>query len=63
MPLNIKERWRWVLSYYEIDHTLWMYPKYYFVGNHKQPGIRGHDVEGHDGHLVPLSLEELCNLE
>ena len=35
----------------------------YFVGSDKQPGIRGHDGEGYDGHLVSLSLEELCNLE
>ena len=61
MPLNIEDRWRWVLSHYEIECTLWMYPEHYFVGIDKQPGIRGH-VEGHDGHLVPLSLEELCNL-
>ena len=63
MPLNIEERWRWVLSHYEIEHTLWMCPENYFVGNYNQPGIRGHDDQVHDGHLVPLSLEELCDLE
>ena len=63
LPLNIEERWRWVLSHYEIECTLWMYPEHYFVGNEKQPGIMGHDVDEHDEHLVPLSMEELCNLE
>ena len=46
LPLNIEERWRWVLSHYEIEHTLWMYPEHYFVGSDRQPGIKGHDVEG-----------------
>ena len=36
---------------------------HYFVANDKQPGIMGHDVDEHDEHLVPLSMEELCNLE
>ena len=63
LPLNIEERWRWLVSHYEIEHTLWMYPEHYFVGNDKQPGIMGHNVDEHDEHLVPLSMEELCNLE
>ena len=40
-----------------------MYPKHYFVRNDKQPGIMGHNVDEHDAYLVPLSMEELCNLE
>ena len=64
MPLNIEKRWRWALSHYEIQCTLWMYPKkHYFVGNNKQPGFMGHGVDKHNEHLVPLSMEELCNLE
>ena len=31
--------------------------------NDKQPTIRGHDLEPHNPTLVPLSLEELCDLE
>ena len=52
-----------MLSQYEIEHTLWMYPEHYSVGNDKQTTIRGHDVEPHNPTLVPLSLEELCDLE
>lgn len=52
-----------MLSQYNIEHTLWMYPDNYYVGNSKQPSIRGHDVQPHNPKLVLLSLEELCELE
>ena len=29
----------------KLKHTWWMYPKHYFVGNDKQPGIMGHNVD------------------
>ena len=26
LPLNMQERWKWVLTHYDIEHTLWKYP-------------------------------------
>ena len=52
LPLNIEERWKWMMSQYEIEHTLWMYPEHYFVGNDKQPTIRGLFGVEHDCHLT-----------
>ena len=63
LPLNSQERWKWIMSQYEIQHALWMYPDDYFVGSDRQPTIRAHDVELLDTNLVALSLEELCDLE
>ena len=36
LPLNMQERCKWVVTHYDIEHSLWKYPYNYFPGNDKQ---------------------------
>ena len=63
LPLNIQERWKWILTYYDIEHTLWRYPSTYFIGYDKQAGVMGHYMPPHNPSLVPLTLDDLYKLE
>ena len=63
LPLNIQERWKWILTQYEIEHMLWRYPSMYFIGYDKQAGVMGHYMPPHNPSLVPLTLDDLCKLE
>ena len=41
LPLNMQERWKWVLTHYDIEHTLWKYPHNYILNNGKQAAVMG----------------------
>ena len=63
LPLNIQERWKWVLTHYDIEHTLLKYPHNYILSNGKQATIMGHCIQKYDPLCFPLSLEDLCKVE
>ena len=63
LPLNIQERWKWILTQYDIEHMLWRYPSMYFVGHDKQAGVMGHYMPPHNPSLVLLTLDDLYKLE
>ena len=53
----------WKLTHYNIEHTLWRYPSNYFIGCNKQAAVIGHYMSPHNPSLVPLTLEDLYQLE
>ena len=63
LPLNMQERWKWVLTHYDIEHLLWKYPYNYFPGNDKQAAILGYNMQPCDPLCVQLTLEDLARLE
>ena len=36
LSLNMQERWKWLLTHYDIEHTLWRHPDNDFIGYGKQ---------------------------
>ena len=63
LPLKMQERWKWVLTHYDIEHTLWKYPHNYILNNCKQAALMGYHIQECDPSCFLLLLEDLCKVE
>ena len=59
----MQERWKWLVTHYEIEHTLWKHPHNYILINGKQAALMGYHIQECDPSYFPLSLEDLCKVE